>query len=186
MQLVIIFNIIFGILILHERFTKIEALGLIAAVLGVFILAYRQMSLEILGTLILVTASFLVGLTGLLSKVYLRKINPLVLAGGTPIFVFIFISSYAFALGKVNTTIPSSTILYAALASLTGIVVSFILLYKALEIYDLSKVSAIGTIGPFFTTIWSFLILSQLPNTNQLLGGILIVIGIVLISVRQK
>ena len=95
MQFATIFNIMFGILILHERFTKIEAVGLLAAVLGVFILAYREMSVEILGTFILITASFLVGLTGLLSKVYLRKINPLSMAGGTPIFVLIFISAYS-------------------------------------------------------------------------------------------
>jgi drug/metabolite transporter (DMT)-like permease len=187
MQFVAVFNLAFGILIFKERFTKFEGVGASVSVFGVFMLAYGEMSVEIAGTLVLLAASFLVGLTSLLSKTYLRKISPLALAGGTPLYALIFISSYSLLLGKVNTTIPSSAIFYAAIASLTGIVVSFILFYKALEIYDLSKVSALRTIEPFLTTIWAFLILSERPTTNQLIGGSLIVIGIVfLIIIRKK
>jgi drug/metabolite transporter (DMT)-like permease len=186
MQLVTVFNIIFGILIFKERFTKLEGIGIFAAVFGVFILAYSEMCVEIVGTLILIVAAFLVGLTTLLSKVCLRKINPLALAGGTPLFVLIFISSEAILLGRVNTIIPLSDIFYAVIASLTGIVVSFILLYKALEIYDISKVSAIRTIEPFLIIVWSFLILSQIPTTNQVIVGALIIIGIVSISITRK
>jgi drug/metabolite transporter (DMT)-like permease len=185
-QLVTVFNIIFGILIFKERFTKLEGIGIFAAVFGVFIISYSQLSVEIVGTLVLITAAFLIGLATLFSKIYLRKINPLALAGGTPIFVLTFISSYAVLLGRVNFIIPSSAIFYAVIASLTGVVISFILFYKALEIYDLSKVSALSTIEPFLTIIFSFIILSQLPTINQLLGGVLIVTGIILISIIRK
>lgn len=185
-QLVFVFNVIFGTLILKERILKFEAVGIIIAVLGTFILAYSQMSVEIIGTLILIAASFLVALTGLLSKVYLRKIDSLTLAGGTPLFVLIFISIYSVSLGKIDISFPTSIIFYGFIAALTGLVLSFILLYKALQIYDLSKVSGIRTFESFLTVVWAFFVLSQLPTANQLLGGALIVIGIIALIIAKK
>lgn len=185
-QLVFVFNVIFGTLILKERILKFEAVGIIIAVLGTFILAYSQMSVEIIGTLILIAASFLVALTGLLSKVYLRRIDSLTLAGGTPLFVLIFISIYSVSLGKIDISFPTSIIFYGFIAALTGLVLSFILLYKALQIYDLSKVSGIRTFESFLTVVWAFFVLSQLPTANQLLGGALIVIGIIALIIAKK
>jgi len=186
MQLVFVFNVLFGTLILKERFLKSEAVGIVIAVFGTFILAYNQMSVEIIGTLMLLAASFLVAITGLLSKVYLRKMNPITLAGGTPLFVLIFLSVYSVSLGKIDISFPMPIVFYAVIAALTGLVLSYIFLFKALQVYDLSKVSGIRTFESFLTVIWAFLVLSQFPTANQLLGGALIVTGVTLLVIAKK
>jgi len=51
-----------------------------------------------------------------------------------------------------------------------------------LEIFELSKIAAIRTIEPFITAIFSFIILSIVSTENQIFGGILIVLGVIIIS----
>jgi drug/metabolite transporter (DMT)-like permease len=135
--------------------------------------------------LVLVGAALLNALGSLLSKVYVRKINPMALACGNSFFVLLFIFSYSLALGKVNTTFPSTVLVYAVLGAVTGVVVSFILLYKALALYDVSKVATIMTAQPFMTAVCSFIILALVPSSNQILGGVLIVIGVVVLSLTK-
>ena len=185
LQFATVFTIIFGVVFLKESFTKVEGLGIMVAVVGVFVLAYGNLSVEIVGTLIFLCASLLGALSGLLSKIYVKDVNPLALAGGNSMFVSVFIFSYVLLFGKLEVNIPSEAVGYAALASLVSVVFSFILLYKALEVYEVSKTATIRTMEPFFTAVFSFAILSLSPTMNQLSGGVLIVIGVVILSLTR-
>jgi len=185
LQFATVFTILFGVVFLKERFTKGEGWGIVVAVVGVFVLAYGNLSVEVVGTLIFLCASLLVALSNLLSKIYVKDVNPLALAGGNSMFVSVFIFSYVLLFGKLEVNIPSEAVVYAALASLVSVVFSFILLYKALEVYEVSKTATIRTMEPFFTAIFSFAILSLSPTINQLSGGFLIVIGVVILSLTR-
>jgi drug/metabolite transporter (DMT)-like permease len=186
LQFSTVFTILLGVVVLKEKFTKHEVFGLLIAVVGVFVLAYGDLAVQVVGMSVLLGAALLIALTDLLFKVYLREINPTVLAGGNSFFVFLFIFSYALLLGKLNTVFPSMLLVYAVLGAVTGIVVGFILLNKALAVYDLSKVTTIMTTQSFFTAVWSFAILALVPNNNQLIGGVLIVIGVVILSLTKE
>ncbi|MCW4045415.1 MAG: DMT family transporter [Candidatus Bathyarchaeota archaeon] len=186
LQLSTIFTILLGVAVLKEKFTRREGIGMLIAVVGVFVLAYGDLAVQIVGTLVLVGAALLNALASLLSKVYVRKISPVALAGGNSFFVFIFIFAYSLLLGKLNTVFPSTVYVYAVLGAVTGVVVSFILLYKAFEVYDVSKVATIMTAQPFLTAIWSFAILALVPTINQLAGGAMIVLGVVVLSLSKE
>ncbi len=186
LQFSTVFTILLGVGVLKERFTRREAVGVLLAIVGVFILVYGDLTVQVVGMLVLVGAALLNALASFLSKVYVRKVNPMALAGGNSFFVLLFIFSYSLALGKVNTTFPSTVLVYAVLGAVTGVVVSFILLYKALAVYDVSKVATIMTAQPFMTAVWSFVILALIPSSNQILGGVLIVIGVVVLSLTSR
>ena len=185
LQFATVFTIMFGVVFLKERFTKVEGLGILVAVVGVFVLAYGNLSVEVAGTLILLCASLLGAVSGLLSKVYVKDVNPFALAGGNSMFVCLFIFLYVFIIGKLEVTFPPEAVFYAVLASLLTVVFSFILLYKALEVYEVSKTATIRTMEPFFTVIFSFAILALSPTLNQLYGGILIIVGVVILSLTK-
>jgi uncharacterized membrane protein len=112
----------------------------------------------------------------ILNSVNIETANILLSVFANILVVLLFIFSYSLALGKVNTTFPSTVLVYAVLGAVTGVVVSFILLYKALALYDVSKVATIMTAQPFMTAVCSFIILALVPSSNQILGGVLIVL----------
>ncbi|MBN1245427.1 DMT family transporter [Candidatus Bathyarchaeota archaeon] len=184
-QFTAVFTILFGVAFFKERFTRLEAAGILLAVAGVFVLAYGDLSLEIVGTAVLLSAALLFASANSLSKVYVEKVNPVALAGGNSMFMFLFIFAYAVLAGRLETAFPSVTLVYAVLGSVTGVVLSFILFFKALKVFEVSKAATIRTIEPFLTAIFSFAILASAPTANQLLGGALIVVGVVVLSLTK-
>lgn len=181
-QFTAVFTILFGAVFFKERFTRLEGVGILVAVVGVFVLAYGNLALEIVSTLVLLGAALLFASANSLSKVYVGSMDPVALAGGNAMFVFLFIFAYAVLSGRLETSFPSVTLFYAVLGSVTGVVLSFILFYKALQVFEVSKTATVRTVEPFLTAVFSFAILALTPTVNQLVGGALIVIGVIALS----
>jgi drug/metabolite transporter (DMT)-like permease len=185
-QFTAVFTILFGVVFFKERFTKIEGAGILVAVVGVFVLAYGNLTLEIMSTLVLLSAALLFASANSLSKAYVKSVNPVALAGGNAMFVFLFVFAYTILSGKLETTFPSVALIYAFLGSITGVILSFALFFKALEVFEMSKTATIRTMEPFLTAIFSFIILALTPTVNQLVGGVLIVVGVVALSLTKQ
>ena len=184
-QFTTVFTILFGVAFFKDRFTQLEGAGILLAVAGVFVLAYSNLTLEIVSTLVLLVSALFFALANSLSKVYVRNVNPVALAGGNSMFMFLFIFIFAVLTSKLETAFPSVTLVYAFLGAVTGVVLSFILFFKALQVFEVSKTATIRTIEPFLTAIFSFSILALTPTANQLVGGVLIVIGVVTLSLAK-
>ncbi len=184
-QFTAVFTILFGVAFFKERFTRLESAGVLVAVAGVFVLAYGDLTLEIVGTLVLLGSALFFALANSLSKVYVKNVNSVALAGGNSMFMFLFIFVYAVLSGRLETAFPSVTLGYAILGSVTGVVLSFVLFFKALQVFEVSKAATIRTVEPFLTAVFSFAILALAPTANQLAGGALIVIGVVVLSLTK-
>ena len=184
-QFTSVFTIAFGVMFFKERFTRLEAAGILLAVVGVFVLAYGDLSLELVGSAVLLGAALFFASANSLSKDYVKNVDPSALAGGNSMFMFVFILAFAVLTGKLETAFPSEVLLYAFLGSITGVVLSFALFFKALKILELSRAATIRTMEPFLTAIFSFAILSLPPTANQLAGGALIVVGVVVLSLSK-
>jgi drug/metabolite transporter (DMT)-like permease len=184
-QFTAVFTILFGVLFFKERFTRLEGAGILVAVVGVFILAYGNLSLEVVSTLVLLGAAMLFASANSLSKAYVEKVNPVALAGGNAMFVFLFVFAFAVLTGKLETAFPPVTLVYAFLGAVTGVVLSFVLFFKALKVYPVSKTATIRTMEPFLTAVFSFVILALPTTANQLMGGVLIVIGVATLSLTK-
>jgi drug/metabolite transporter (DMT)-like permease len=185
-QFAAVFTILFSVVFFKERFTKLEGVGILLAVAGVFILAYGDLTLEIVSTLVLLSAALLLASANLLSKVYVKTVSPLALAGGNSLFMLLFITAYSVLSGRLETTFNPIAVAYSLLGAVTGAFLSYILFFKALEVFEVSKVATIRTMEPFLTAIFSFAILALVPTVNQLAGGVLIVIGVVTLSLTRE
>ena len=185
-QFTAVFTIVFGVAFFKERFTRLEAVGILVAVVGVFVLAYGDLSLEIVGAAVLLSAALLFASANSLSKAYVKDVNPVALAGGNALFMLLFISAFAVLSGSLQTAFPSEALVYGFLGAVTGVVLSFVLFFKALEVYAVSKTATIRTIEPFLTAIFSFAILALVPTVNQLVGGVLIVMGVATLSLTKE
>ena len=185
-QFTAVFTILFGVLFFKERFTRLEGAGILVADVGVFILAYGNLSLEVVSTLVLLAAALFFASANTLSKAYVKNVNPVALAGGNAMFVLLFVFAFAVSTGTLETAFPSVTLVYAFLGSVTGVVLSFVLFFKALKVFEVSKAATIRTMEPFLTAIFSFIILALTPTVNQLVGGVLIVVGVVALSLTKQ
>jgi drug/metabolite transporter (DMT)-like permease len=185
-QFTTVFTILFGVAFFKERFTRLEAAGILVAVVGVFVLAYGNLALEIVSTLVLLIAALFFASANSLSKAYVESVNPVALAGGNSMFVLLFVFAFAVFSGTLETRFPSVTLVYAFLGAVTGVVLSFVLFFKALQVFEVSKTATIRTMEPFLTAVFSFVILALAPTANQLAGGILIAIGVATLSVTKE
>ena len=184
-QFTAVFTILFGVLFFKERFTRLEVAGILVAVVGVFVLAYGNLSLEVVSTLVLLAAALFFASANTLSKAYVKNVNPVALAGGNAMFVLLFVFAFAVLTGTLETAFPLVTLVYAFLGAVTGVVLSFVLFFKALKVFEVSKTATIRTMEPFLTAIFSFAILALTPTANQLAGGVLIVIGVATLSLTK-
>ena len=185
-QFTAVFTILFGVAFFKERFTRLEGAGVLVAVAGVFVLVYGNLTLEIVSTVVLLGSALLFASANTLSKAYVKNVNPVALAGGNSMFVFLFVFAFAVLAGRLETAFPSVTLVYAFLGAVTGVVLSFVLFFKALEVFEVSKTATIRTMEPFLTAVFSFAILALTPTANQLAGGVLIVTGVVVLSLAKQ
>ncbi|MCW4005703.1 MAG: DMT family transporter [Candidatus Bathyarchaeota archaeon] len=185
-QFTLIFTILLGVVFLKERLSKFEVLGMLISLSGLFVLSYGNVEFEILSTAVLLAASALFAAANFLSKVYVKNIDPLSLTGGRAIFVFVILLVYALALGKLDFALPVEALGYSALGAVTGVALSFVFFFKALEIFEVSKTMIIRSMEPFLTALFSFAILALAPTANQLAGGAIIVAGVILLSLTKQ
>lgn len=101
-------------------------------------------------------------------------------------FIFLFFLTYSLLTGKLMLAIPALSLVYAFFAAVTGVFLNFILFFKSLQLIEVSVSSAITAIGPLFTALYSLLILALIPTLTELAGGILIITGIALLSLRKE
>ncbi len=186
LQLNFVFTIVFGVWFMKEGFSGYEVIGVLIAVLGVFVLTYGNITFEILGTIALLSAALLIAVTNLIAKVCVKNINPLALSGGKAFFIVMFMTVYSLFLGKLQTNILSPVFGYTFLSAATGAFLGFLLFYRALQAYDVSKVTVVRTSEPFLTALWALAFLSVLPSAIQLLGGGLVIAGIFTLALARE
>ena len=69
---------------------------------------------------------------------------------------------------------------------MVGAFLGFFLFYKSLSFYEVSKAIAVRSIEPFFAVILALVILITIPTLSELIGGTLIVLGIIILSLRGR
>jgi drug/metabolite transporter (DMT)-like permease len=185
-QFTTVFSILFGVVFLAERLSRHEILGVLVTLGGLFFLAFGNTQVELISTLAVLAAAVLFATVNLFSKFFVKDIPPVSLAGGRSFFIFLYLLGYALFLGKLEFSVPPVALIYSVLGAVTGIVLSFVLFFKALEVWEISKTAAIRSMEPFLTAVFSFAILALVPAVNQLIGGALLVTGVVILSLSRE
>ena len=181
-RLQIIFTVILGLVFLKERLSKFEWFGILLAIIGTFIMIYQGEKIFGVGSMIALGGVIFSSIMVFLAKVYVKTINPISLAYSRSFFLLFFILIYALSFGELNFNVPINVYSLTFVSAISGAFLGFILFYKALSFYELSKASVIASIEPFFATLLIFIFLGLSPTINQIVGGILIVTGVVIVS----
>ncbi|MBI2137870.1 DMT family transporter [Candidatus Woesearchaeota archaeon] len=174
-----IFIIILGIIFLKEKLHIHDIAGMTIALVGAFVISFANGDYLKMGTLVALAASLAIATHQVLSKVYVKKIDPLTLVSIRTIFTAMFLLAYAAAFSKLQP-FPISQLPLLFIAIAINAILGFVFFYKALELVDVSKVAIIRTLDPFIVIVYALLIsgFHDIPTTREFMGGTLVVAGV--------
>jgi drug/metabolite transporter (DMT)-like permease len=176
-----------GIFILHEKFSPIEIFGGFLALAGAFVISYSGgttlKTFFIEGTGVVFFNAIFAATATLVVKIHVKHLSPEILNLNRGVwlllfsFVMIFISdeTASFSTLAVRNTLTGAFLEFAAI--LTA--------YYSFKFIDVSKSSIIQSLKGIVVMLFSFLFFRSLPQTHQILGGLITVLGILIMALSQ-
>jgi len=176
---------IFGVIILKERFIKIEILGILLTIGGAMVISFNpgfEVAADFIKGAILIFISNLIYATStIISKKNIQKINPALLSLNRVVFLFI-VSAVGVVVTGQSLNVSVSVIKYISLGSLLGPFLAALAGYTAIKYIEASRSAVIGSSKSLFVLLTAYLYFGHLPHYYQLIGGLITVVGVLLIS----
>jgi drug/metabolite transporter (DMT)-like permease len=179
-----VFSVAFGLFWLRERFTPVQLLGTALAMIGSFVIAYQPDTQLQWGALLIIVGAFCYSLHFAVVKRQGDTIDFLN-------FFFYRVASTAFVLflsaaGRQVLAWPSlQGWLVILLAGTLDVTISRILYYLALRRLDMSLLAVITTLSPVAAILWAVLLFGTMPTGQQLLGGLTILAGVLIVTMQR-
>ena len=177
-----------GVVLLRERFTWLESVGVLLALAGAFIISYTGgstlKSMFIPGTLVVLFNAFMATSASLIGKVNIKKLSPELITLNHTVWLFVF-SSVLMVLFKKPLTIPSSAMINIALGSFLGPFMGVLMIYYSFKFIEASRSSIVQSLKGIVVLFGSWLYFGTLPLPHQLWGGFLTVIGVLVMTLAQ-
>lgn len=185
LRFVTVFTIILSFIFLKEKFTKMESLGVIVAMLGAFMITYSGGELVFKGVIFMLLAAFFFAVHNVLAKSISDDVDPMSLNAMRALFSFVVIFTYALSTGNIQTD-KMHLMPYIAVTSIITMVIGFWFFLRAIQAMEVSKVMVVRSIDPFFVILYSFIFFRTIPSLIEIIGGIVIIIGIIILIKAHK
>jgi drug/metabolite transporter (DMT)-like permease len=184
-----IFVTLMGVFLLGERFTRVEAAGVLLTFSGAMVISYNKdatFESYLTGTsgLMLVSTVFY-GFRTILAKNNIRVLTPTILAINRAVFLLAFSFIMLVILGQ-GLVIPGKALLNIAIGSFFGPFLTSIGQYSALKFIEASRSAIIQSTTALFVLIGAYLIFGRFPLGYQLAGGALTIAGPMLMLLAKR
>jgi drug/metabolite transporter (DMT)-like permease len=184
-----IFVTLMGVFLLRERFTRLEATGVVLTFTGAMVISYHKdatFASYLTGTsgLMLVSTVFY-GFRTILAKNNIHVLTPTILAINRAVFLLIFSLIMLVILGQ-GLVIPGKALLNIAIGSFFGPFLTSIGQYSALKYIEASRSAIIQSTTALFVLIGAYLIFGRFPLGYQLAGGALTIAGPMLMLLAKR
>jgi drug/metabolite transporter (DMT)-like permease len=184
-----IFVTLMGVFLLRERFTRLEATGVLLTFSGAMVISYHKDAtfasyLTGASGLMLVSTVFY-GFRTILAKSNINVLTPTILAINRAVFLLVFSLIMLLALGQ-GLAIPGKALLNIAVGSFFGPFLTSIGQYSALKYIEASRSAIIQSTTALFVLIGAYLIFGRFPLGYQLVGGALTIAGPMLLLVAKR
>ncbi|MBU2652214.1 MAG: DMT family transporter, partial [Bacteroidetes bacterium] len=175
-----IFVTLMGVMILKERFTIMELIGVILTFSGALVISYnRELTLTsfITGTsgFMLLSTSFY-GVRTIMVKTHIRALTPSILAINRALFLFTTAFLILMIRGE-SLEIPTRVMVNIAIGSFFGPFLTSIGQYSALKYIEASRLAILQSTTAMFVLIGAYLIFGRFPLGYQLAGGAMTIAG---------
>ncbi len=176
-----------GIFIFHERFGPVEIFGGFLALAGAFVISYSGgTSLDtmfIKGTGIVFFNAIFAATATLVVKAQVKNLSPEVLNLNRALWLLIFSIVMFFVLGE-SAVFTGQAIGNTAIGGFLEFI-AILTLYYSFKYIEVSRSSIVQSLKGIFVLLGSFLFFGMLPQTHQIIGGLITVIGIFILTFAQ-
>jgi drug/metabolite transporter (DMT)-like permease len=184
-----IFVIIIGFLFYQIRYRLISILGILTTLSGVLIMNIvdSEFNIKMLFTPASISAlvfALFYGVSLLLARSEIKNIPTTMISICRNLFLLIGFSAYLLISWK-SPEYTCLSITYIAIGSFLGPFLGVLLTYASLQYIDASVTTLITTSRSIFIVTETFLFMGILPNVNQLTGGCLTILGIIIITLAD-
>lgn len=184
----VVFLVVLGVIMLKERFSFIESVGVAITILGAFTVGYNGGSsfgdFFVAGTGFVLINSFLAAFTSIIAKKAIKKYNPSLINVNRTIFLFLFALVFFLVSGD-SISIPNSALKNITIGALLGPVLGILTIYYSYKYIEASRSSVIQGMKGIIVLIGSFIYFGLFPQTIQLIGGIITVIGVLIMTLSK-
>ena len=174
-----------GILILGERFSRGEGLGAFLVLCGIVLMKFTFRAEYSVGFWVVLFSAVCFGTAEFIAKIAVRYVDPLTLS-----FLRNVISSVLFwiAVAFVGTSFEGVGSVWwgILIIALVGPVLTRPIYLYALKHIEVSKVALVNQSQPVFVAILALLILTQTPAPSEIMGGLFVIGGCLLIIISRK
>jgi len=174
-----------GIAILGERFSRGEGLGGFLVLGGIVLMKFTLRAEYSLAFWIVLFSAVCFGTAEFFAKIAVRYVDPLTISFLRNVITAVF---FWIAVPIVGTSFDGARSVWWALIILVlagPVLVRPIYLY-ALKHLEVSKVALINQSQPVFVAILALLALSQTPAPREIIGGLFVIGGCLLIIISRK
>ncbi len=183
-QTSILFSLGFGLLWMRDNLSWQQGLGALLAIVGVFVISFQPGDYFRLGALMAVGASLMYALHAALSKRYGDDIDFLDFFFGRLLFTTAVLFVFSAARGALTwPSRPAWPLLL--LIGTVDVVLSRTLYYIALRRMTISMHTIMLTLTPILSVCWSLLFFDVVPTPAQLVGGVAIIMGVLIVTSHQ-
>ena len=180
----VIFGLAFGIFWLGERLERLEIVGALAAIAGVLVVSFQPGEILRWGSLLVIGSTFLYSLHAAIVKRW---------GGRIPFLDFFFSRVFCTTVCLLLLVVPlgglawpgSTGWLLVIFAGTVDVVISRTLYYVALRRLDMSLLTLLLTLTPVVTMGWSFALWGTRPSLQEVLGGLAILSGVLVVTASR-
>ena len=189
-QMQIPMGVLAGAIFFHEKIEKRTWLGIALAMAGVVALFGEPKVHQALFPVLLV---FLACVNGVANNVIMKKLKDVHLSTfiavtaliATPmqaLLAFCFERDQFWRLHEANWPAVSGVLLYQAV----GMSFAMMVWQRILSRNDLAKVNSLNLLFPFFSVVFSILILGEKLTLPIIAGGVMVLLGVAIVTLRRQ
>jgi O-acetylserine/cysteine efflux transporter len=184
-QLVNVWSIVLGVVWLRETLRPRQVIGAVLAVAGAAIVALQPGDYFRLGSLLLIGSTLSYALHGVIVKRNGGGMNFTNFFFGRLLLTTAWLALSATLQGALR--VPTLAGLgVAALAGVVDVVISRALYYLLLRRVPVSTFAVTLTLSPVVAALWTFLINGKIPGAQQMLGAVVVLIGVAIVATGRQ
>ena len=183
-----VFVTLFGIILLKEIYSRLEILGVIMAISGIFAISFNPGALAsglfIPGTEWIILASLMFATGTIIGRKQIKQVSPSLLSL-IRVVLLLVVFAFLFISLDLDLKIPARAYVNMAIGSLLEALITMVAAYSALKYIQAIRMSILVNTKSIWILISAFFVFGLVPETYQLIGGLLSLTGVILLTIGK-